>query len=446
MRPASLPSSHPLWRDGIDSLSLPTLTTDHSCDVAIIGGGFSGLWSAFHLLNFDPSLSIAIFEGEEIGFGASGRNGGWVSADYPVDQGTLTRRYPDRDIKGFSDLLARGVDEIGEIASKISPRSHFRKAGSLLFATNQIQLRRLQDSIDERHHLLSARELEEKITLPSAIGALFTKDCGTVNPRGLLLDLAIHLKSRGVSIFERSLATRSARGLRVNGHPVRAAWTIEATEAFRRRSREQIPLYSLMIATRALSAAEKKSLGWTPGLAIAEATNNVNYAQLTSDARLAVGGRGARYPFGSQLDPSLESASKTHQELTLMIHSWFSLLDQIEITHHWGGAIAIRRNWESRISIDQRDGFAQLGGYVGDGMTMSFISARAVAAEITKGEKLLASMPIDSTRRGRKKWPIEPLRYLGANALFSNIRALDRAESEGKKSRWRRKMMALIGK
>ena len=446
MRPVSPPNSHPLWRDGLDSLSLPSLNDDFSCDVAIIGGGFSGLWSAFHLLSFDPSLSIAIFEGEEIGFGASGRNGGWVSADYPVDRVTLERRYPARDVAAFARLLAHGVDEIGEIAGKISPRANYRKSGSLLFATNESQLRRLRESVDEKHHLLDARQAREKVSIASAIGGLFTEECATVNPRGLLLDLAIHLKTRGVALFQHSHASRGAEDVMVNGYPVRAAWTIDAREAFRERSREQIPLYSLMVATRPLTPLEQKSVGWSPGLAIAEATNNVNYGQMTLDARLAVGGRGAHYPYGSHLDRSLESASKTHHELSRMIKGWFPELDQIEITHHWGGAIAIRRNWESRICVDQKKRFAQLGGYVGDGMTMSFVAARAVAAEITKGERLLAGMPIDSQCQSVKKWPIEPLRFIGANALFSNIRALDRAESKGKTVRFREALLGLIGK
>ena len=446
MRPASPPNSHPLWRDGIDALSLPVLKTEIACDVAIIGGGFSGLWSAFHLLAFDPTLSIAIFESEEIGFGASGRNGGWVSADYPVDSKTLARRYPDRDVGAFADLLARGVDEIGEIAHKISPRSDYRKAGSLIFATNRSQLQRLQASIDGRHHLLSASETQQKVSIPSALGGLFTEECATVNPRGLLLDLALHLGSRGVAIYQRSSASRDSGYFSVNGHRVRAEWTIDAREAFRKPSRAQIPLYSLMVATKPLSATEQRAVGWSPGLAIAEATNNVNYAQMTSDARLAVGGRGARYPFASRLDPRLESESATHHELTKMINEWFPSLEKIEITHHWGGAIAIRRNWESRIVVNRQESFAQLGGYVGDGMTMSFIAARAVAAEITQGERVLASMPISSGSEREKKWPMEPLRYLGANALFANIRALDHAEAKGKKSRIRSALMKLIGK
>ena len=459
VRQASPPSSHPLWRDGIDSLSLPILTSDLDCDVAIIGGGFSGLWSAFHLLHFDPSLSIAVFESEEIGFGASGRNGGWVSADYPVDLATLARRYPTKDVQGFVGLLTKGVDEIGEISREIAPRARFRKAGSLSFATHELQMQRLRDLVDHGHQLLTREETQSKVVIPSAIGGLFTENCATVNPRGLLLDLASYLQGRGVMIFEQSFATHyddgppiNDGGLWVNDFRVNARWRILATEAFTPKSREQIPLYSLMIATRSLSAEEQAFLQWTPGLAIAEATNNVNYAQFSADFRIALGGRGARYPFAGQLDRALESDPRTHRKLSEMIQKWFPQLggshghSSIDVTHHWGGPIAIHRNWESRLCVDQREGFARLGGYVGDGLTMSFVAARAVAEEIVTGKSPLADMPISTDCSKAKKWPIEPFRYIGANTLISSIARLDESEEAGRQSSTGRLMKRLIGR
>ena len=446
MKQASRPNSHPLWRDGIAPLSLPAVTSEFSCDVAIIGAGFSGLWSAYHLLILEPSLQIAIFESHEVGFGASGRNGGWVSADYPVDRKTLLRRYPTKDVDGFAALLRKGVDEIGAIASNISPNSGFRKSGSLLFAMNDVQCDRLKDSVDAHHHLLTGDEVRSKVNLLSARGGLFAPDCATVNPRRLLIDLAQHLTMRGVAIYENSPALHHSRNLIVNGYPIDAKWVIRATEAFSKKSREQIPLYSLMIATRALTDAERAAIGWSPGLAIAEATHNVNYAQLAPDLRMAVGGRGARYPYASRLDVGMEANTETHHALQTMIHNWFDQLGALEITHHWGGAIAIRRNWESRIKVDQECGLAELGGYVGDGMTMSFIAARSIAERIITGNDPLRDMPISSGEQRMRRWPVEPFRYLGANALILNIRLLDRAESRGKRGRLLKALMRLIGR
>lgn len=446
VKQASPPNSHPLWRDGVAPLELPTLQSDHTCDVAIVGGGFSGLWSAYHLLIHQPSLRIAIFESHEIGFGASGRNGGWVSADYPVDRKSLQRRYPKKDVEGFTELLRRGVDEIGTIASALSPGANFRKSGALLFATNPLQLDRLKDSTDPHHHLLTRDEVRSKISINSAMGGLFTPDCATVHPRRLLIGLAEHLSKEGVAIFESSFATYESGALTVNDHRVESKWLILATEAFGDRSRERIPLYSLMVATRSLTDSEREKIGWNPGLAIAEATNNVNYAQLTSDLRMAVGGRGADYPFASRLDPRLESNTETHRSLKELIKSWFVQLDEVEITHHWGGPIAIRRNWESLIRVDHLRGVAELGGYVGDGMTMSFIAARAVAERIMKGSDPLVDMPIDSGERSPRLWPLEPLRYIGARSMLSAIQRADSKEKRGRKPRLISRFLSWIGK
>jgi glycine/D-amino acid oxidase-like deaminating enzyme len=446
VKQASPPNSHPLWRDGIAPIAFPTLQSDYSCDIAIVGGGFSGLWSAYHLLSHQPSLRIAVFESREIGFGASGRNGGWISADYPVDTKSLKRRYPKKDVDGFTQLLRRGVDEVGAISSAISPGASFRKSGALLFATNNLQLDRLKDSADFHHHLLSRDEVQAQIKIPSAIGGLFTSNCATVNPRRLLMDLAEHLSRQGVTIFETSHARHPSRFLSVNRYRVDAKWVILASEAFGEPSRERIPLYSLMVATRTLKDSERDAIGWSPGLAIAEATNNVNYAQLTSDFRIALGGRGAGYPFASRLDPRLEANTETHRSLRELIHTWFETLDDVEITHHWGGPISIRRNWESLIRVDRHRGVAELGGYVGDGMTMSFIAARAVAERIMKGSDPLENMPIDSGERPTRRWPIEPLRYIGARAMLGAIQRADIQEKRGRKPILISRFLRWIGK
>jgi glycine/D-amino acid oxidase-like deaminating enzyme len=448
----SPPNSHPLWRDGIEDLDLEHLNCDLECDVAVIGGGFSGLWSAYHLINHDPSLKIAVFEAEKIGFGASGRNGGWVSADYPVDAETLKRRYPDKDVSGFLSMLRDGVNEIGDFARNHAPRSHYRKSGALLFATNEGQLRRLEGSVDDFHYLLDRDQTHKKVAIDGALASLFTPECATVNPMGLLFDLAELLSRKGVRIFQDSRAEIVDGALRVNGHPIRSTWRIRATEAYSPKNRSQIPLYSLMIATRGLTTSESESIDWEPGLAIAEATRNVNYVQMTSDFKIAAGGRGARYPFGSRRNQAYESETRTHDGLTEMLKRWFPVLarnsdpDSLQVTHHWGGAIAIRRNWESYISVDKERGEASLGGYVGDGMTMSYLAARAVAKEIVTGEKSWSSIPISTESRARKRWPIEPFRYLGANAMISSIQRADERERLGKRSRLIDGVERLLGK
>lgn len=456
VRQGSKPNNYPLWRERLvsaegdspsESISnFPSLSQPLSCDVAIIGGGFSGLWSAFHLNLQQPSLDIAVFEDHEIGFGASGRNGGWVSSDYPTDVETLKKRYPYGEIDRFFDLMRSSIDEIGEFADSYSKGSNFTKSGSLIFALNQAQLSRLTSQVRDRKRLLAKQEASEMLAVDGIQGALFEPDCATVSPYQLLHDLARYLRSRGVQIFERSRAEASGQ-LRVNGISVTAMRTIWATEAFKEPSRQQIPLYSLMVATAPLVSEKRKELSPIQGLAFAQASHNVNYAQFTGDGRIALGGRGARYPFGSKLSSKNELDERVHRRIASLIGEWFPQLgnpEEIEITHRWGGPIAVRWNWESYVHFDDSTGIGSLGGYVGDGLTMSYLSAK-VLADLVLGGSSYKGLPIVNNRA--PQWPIEPLRYLGANAFISLINFADVEERwSGRESVIYKVISKVIGK
>ena len=425
VRQDSKPSNHPFWRDGHQSLQLPALKEPVNFDVAIVGGGFSGLWSAFHLLERDASLSIAIFEAEEIGFGASGRNGGWVSSDYPVDPFTLKKRHPNSDIEGFWDLMRSAIDEISDFASTHAPTANFRKAGSLVFARNLAQLTRLQSSLFGKKRLLGKQETQSMLGVDGAIGSLFDPDCATVAPYPLLKALAQHLISRGVEIFEKSEAQLDGDSLRVNGHLVKCRKRIIATEAYKAPSRKQIPIYSLMVATSPLTSEQQSAVTQIPGLAFMEALHNVNYAQMTHEGCIAIGGRGARYPFGSRLRASKESKESVHDQISSLLGKWFPYLGEWSVTHRWGGPVAVRWNWESYLFFDSQTQTGSIGGYVGDGVTMSYLSAKALADRALGGEKYM-KMPFFENQS--RKWPIEPLRFFGANALVSMVKLADQEE------------------
>ncbi|MFZ9222636.1 MAG: NAD(P)/FAD-dependent oxidoreductase [Candidatus Nanopelagicaceae bacterium] len=444
VRQDSKPSNHPLWRDGVQPLNLPSLDSPIEVDVAIIGGGFSGLWSAFHLLERNPSLSIAIFEAEEIGFGASGRNGGWVSSDYPVDPVTLKERHPKADIEKFWDAMRSCVDEIGDFASTHSPEAKFRKAGSLIFARNRAQLQRIKGSLFGKKRLLGPNETQSMLKVDGAIGSLFDPDCATIAPYPLVIALAKHLLSRGVLIFERSEAKIDREICQVNGYRVTSRQRVIATEAYKRPSRRQIPIYSLMMATSPLTAEERGMVTDVAGLAFMEALHNVNYAQMTADGRIAIGGRGARYPYGSRLRSSKENKESVHSQISDLLEKWFPQLGQWSVTHRWGGPVAVRWNWESYLFFDPLTQTGSIGGYVGDGVTMSYLSAKALADRMLGGEKYI-DMPFFENRS--RKWPIEPLRFLGANALVSLVKVADHEERfTGRESLIYKGASLLIGK
>ena len=421
-----LPPNNSLWADGFKQ-SGERNEFNNSYDVAIIGGGFSGLWSAYHLLKLDPKLSIVIFEAKSTGYGASGRNGGWVSSDYPVYRKTLEKRHGLDATDNLFKELANAIDEIGQISGQIAPKASFVKSGTVTFARNKAQERRLKESADSEHFWKSAGEVGQLIQVTDLRGGLFNPQCATINPFQLVLGLANYLESKGVVIAEGVFATQTNGGVLANSSLVKAPVVIRASEAFSNPGREFIPLYSLMIASEALSEEIWDQIGVKDRFTFAEGTHLVNYAQRTADNRLAIGGRGASYPFGSKLIEEKEMTYSVHQSLEKMAKRWFPVLKNVKFTHAWGGAVAITRNWEPYVQFDKSTGFARLGGYAGDGVTMSYLASKILADLIVGRESNVTNLHF--VNREIRKWEIEPLRFLAVNSLVKLSGIADKEEA-----------------
>jgi glycine/D-amino acid oxidase-like deaminating enzyme len=403
-----------LWADNLTQ-SVTEFTPDNSYDVAIIGGGFSGLWSAFHLKKLDPKLSIAIFEAQRCGYGASGRNGGWASSDYPVYRPTLVKRYGVEVTERLIDSLTSAIDELSEIARSIAPQAQFVKSGTLMFARNQAQERRLKENEDELHEWKSAAEVNELIRISQSRGGLFNSQSATVNPMGLVGGLVQFLTSQGVRIFEGVFATRIKGGVLANSVIVSSPVVIQATEVFSEPGRNFIPLYSLMVATEPLSEEIWRTVGNDSRFTFAEGSHLINYAQRTADNRIAIGGRGATYPFGSKLKSAKENTTHVHAHLRELVQQWFPVLKGVRFTHSWGGAVAITRDWEPYVQFDPDSGFGRLGGYAGDGVTMSYVAAKIIANLIKNTSNPITQLHF--VNREFRSWEPEPLRYFAVNSL-----------------------------
>ncbi|MFM8843989.1 MAG: NAD(P)/FAD-dependent oxidoreductase [Actinomycetota bacterium] len=415
-----------LWADNF-SQSAVSATYKDSYDIAIIGGGFSGLWSAYHLKKLNPQLSIAIFEARHCGYGASGRNGGWASSDYPVYRSTLEKRYGIERTKNLFQSLTSAIDEIGAIAHGIAPDAHFVKSGTVMFARNSAQERRLRASEDELHKWKSSQELRQMINVSDVRGGLFNPECATINPMGLVRGLVQHLKAESVEIYEGAFATRVSEGVLVNSALVKAPIVIQATEVFGGPSRDFIPLYSLMVATEPLSDEMWRHIGVDGRFTFAEGSHLINYAQRTSDNRIAIGGRGATYPYGSRLEPSKEMTTSVHSHLRELVQQWFPILNGVRFTHAWGGAVAITRNWEPYVHFDGDTGSARLGGYAGDGVTMSYLTSKILAHLIEKKSNPITQLHFVNQRI--RRWEPEPLRYIAVNSMVKLSGIADKEEA-----------------
>ena len=415
--------NHSVWATRNNSAVSLRLSPDtellEQYDLAIIGGGFSGLWSAFHLKQIDPSLRIAIFEARTLGYGASGRNGGWASSEYPVSKETLLNRIGANKTEALFKALDQSIDEIGEFSNKFGKRAGFEvgfvKSGSLYFARNEAQARRLKAKVDETHPWLSAGDVSELLSVDGVRGGVFNPSCATIHPWNLVISLARFLIESGVSIFEESWASAVPGGVLVNSSLIKAPLVIQATEAFGEPRREFIPLYSLMVATEPLDQSLWTEIGNSTRFTFAESAHMVNYAQRTIDDRIAIGGRGATYPFGSRLKDSKEATSSVHERIKSLLISWFPVLNGVEFTHSWGGAVAVTRDWEPYVQWNRATGFGRLGGYAGDGVTMSYLAAKIIAHEILEKESDLRTLHF--VNRPIRNWEPEPIRYIGVNSL-----------------------------
>ena len=397
------------------SVKHPTFTPGdlyRNWDVVIIGGGFSGMWTAHHLLNSSPDLNIAIIEAHEVGSGASGRNGGWASALYPIDDSTLAQYVSAQSISNLHAELEKSIDEIGQFALSSEDSVAFVKSGSLTVARSKPQFERIKQGLLPRESMLNKEETLARIRMSRAIGASFNPDCATINPTQLVVALAKSLAQRGVHIYENTFADVSKAGkVKVDGKSINAQFVVRATEAYHEKNREQIPIYSLMIATEPLPDEFWAKYGLDRRETFHENRHLVTYAQRTSDNRIAMGGRGAPYKWGSARSNKSEQHTRIHKKLRKTAIQWFPELKNYSFTHAWGGAVAIKRDWAPYLHWDGH--FGSFGGYVGDGVTLSYLAANSMADLILGKNSVRTSLPYVGWKSAQ--WEPEPLRWLGVN-------------------------------
>ena len=407
-----------LWQGKQNISYRKPISKNDSFDVVVIGAGFSGLWSAFHLKQFQPNLKIAILEKEYVGFGASGRNGGWASAEYPTSSNRLIKENGLESYKNLRTAITKSIDEIGEIAKSNNWQIDYAKGGALVFARGNAQLSRISKEIDEEHQLLNKSQTTDLLNIPSALGSVFTPHCAALNPFKLVRALADHLEKLGVMIYEQSSVSEIRdKQVEVNGFNVNCTFSIRATEAFTPRKwmgNRQIPIYSLMVATEPLSNEVVKEIRNTQRATFQEACHLITYAQITGDNRLALGGRGVRYKLFSRLSERSEIDNRMHSALEKRARSWFPQITDAKFEYRWGGAVALTRRWQAYLNFDQATGRAEIGGYVGDGVTLSYLVAKTLAEKMSNIKT--ANLPFIDQGIGR--WEPEPIRYLAVNAGF----------------------------
>jgi glycine/D-amino acid oxidase-like deaminating enzyme len=432
-------ASGPLWWAGLPAeATRAPLTREENVDVAIVGAGYTGLWTAYYLLQADPSLSVLVLEAEHVGFGASGRNGGWVSALYPVRPGTLARDHGEPAARDQYAALREGVDEVGRVAKVEGVECGFHKGGTLVVARNRAQAARGRAEAEESDYWgtgttwLEASAATDRLAVQGLSGATFNPSCARVHPFLLAVGLARAVEDNGARIHENTgVARLGARWLVTDdGVLVKARHIIRATEAWTarmpRHRRTVAPVYSLMVATAPLPQSLWDEIGLADAETFSELRHVIVYGQRSMDDRLVFGGRGAPYHFASGIKPEFDSDSTVFANLRRNLTSLLPAIEGIEFTHAWGGPLGIARDWHPGVGYDPSTGMGHAGGYVGDGVALSNLAGRTLADLVTTRDTALTRLPWVQHRS--RRWEPEPLRWLGVNAGLQLASLADREE------------------
>jgi glycine/D-amino acid oxidase-like deaminating enzyme len=445
-----------LWQAtlrGEDRIARPTLSGDVDADVAIAGGGYTGLWTAYALKQRDPSLRVVVCERETIGFGASGRNGGWCSALFAGSRAATARRHGRDAVVAMQRAMFATLDEIERVVAAEEIACDWARGGTVEVATLPAHLDRLRHELDDHrtwgfgaddYRELDPRESGAMIGCRPNLGALFTPHCAAVHPGKLVHGLARAVERLGVTIFEHAAvhAVEPGRLVTADG-VVRAEVVVRATEAFSAElpglRRAIAPVYSLMIATEPLPQAFWVDARLENRPTFTDFRHMIIYGQRTADGRFAFGGRGTPYHFGSRVRPRFDVDPRVFAALHATLRSLFPALGDAAITHRWGGAVGVPRDWYPSVGFDRAAGIAWAGGYVGDGVSTTNLAGRTIADLVTGNDTDLVRLPWVGHRSPR--WEPEPLRWLGVNLSRKLVESTDRAEVAGRNPRWRTRVV-----
>ena len=429
------------WAD----LGLPTpadqLAGDAEADVVIVGAGYTGLWTAYYLAELLPDADIRVVEQRFAGYGASGRNGGWLSASVTGGLDNYARTHPRDDVARFQLAMNDAVDEVVRVTEQHGIDADIRKGGTLLVARNAAQEGRLRGfaAMGERWpeigiRVLDRDEADARVRVADSRGAAWEPHCARIHPAKLARGLAATVRDRGVRIHEGTTVHTIAAGRVVTDRgTIRARHVLRATEGFTAgidgERRTWVPMNSSMIVTDPLPDAAWDEIGWAHHDTLEDFAHVYSYAQRTADGRIAIGGRGNPYRYGSRTDLDGGIPDRTVEHLWDVLTSWFPMIRDVPVAHAWSGVLGVPRNWRATLGYDAATGQGWAGGYVGTGVTAANLAGRTLA-DLVAGERTdRTTLPwVDQRAR---RWEPEPFRWVGIHGLYRAYGLADRIEARG---------------
>ncbi len=416
------------------------LPGDADVDVAIVGGGLTGLWTAYYLKSAQPDLRIAVLEREFAGFGASGRNGGWLSAEPPGQMRRYAATHGVASAVHMQRTMFEAVDEVIRVAAEEHIDAHIQKDGMLHVATNSAQHARLVRRLPEQRRfgwgvddlqVLDEERLRERVAIVGAVGATWSPHCARIQPARLVRGLAAVVERMGVSIFEGTTVREVRPGVASTDRgTVTATWVIRSLEGFtsslKTMRRSWLPMASSMIATEPLPEAAWEEIGWRGAELIGDEAHGFAYVQRTADGRIALGGRAVPYRYASGWDRRGETMGDTVGQLQAVLGRLFPAARSVGIEHAWSGVLGVPRDWCATVGLDERTGLGWAGGYVGHGVTSTNLAGRTLADLVLRRPSELVTLPWVGRRV--RAWEPEPIRWVAVRGLYKAYQAADRQE------------------
>lgn len=415
------------------------LAGDTTADVAIIGAGYTGLWTAYYLKRANPTLNVLVIEKEFAGYGASGRNGGWLTGGFAWTHRRYLETSSEHAVRAMVEAMNGTVDEVIRVAEAEGIEADIHRTDELMVATKPAQLGRMQSEIAHRRHWgeegrvfeMGAADLTQRIRIPGALGAMVVTNVARVQPAKLVRGLARAVEKLGVRLVEGTTVTGFQPGAVTTDHGmVEAPVILRCTEGFTAGlpglKRQWLPVNSAQIATEPLPPEVWDQIGWQGQEIIGDFANAYCYCQRTREGRITVGARGVPYRFGSNLDVNGAPDAETIRRLTAILKRHFPAAAAARIDHAWCGVIGVPRDWCATVGLDPATGIGWAGGYVGVGVSTSNLAGRTLADLALGRDTDLAHLPW--VNRRVKDWEPEPLRWLGVHGMYALLNAADRQE------------------
>ncbi|CAN1491597.1 DadA Glycine/D-amino acid oxidases (deaminating) [Mycobacteriaceae bacterium] len=416
-----------------DYPSLPGATT---CDLLVIGGGYTGLWTALHAAERDPGATIVLIEAERIGWAASGRNGGFVEASLTHGAANGKSRWPAE----FDQLQRLGLDNLNGMQADIEKYGmnvDWQRTGMLNVATEAHQVPWLREAAAAGEgRFLDRGQVRSEVDSPTYLAGLFAAEtCAIVDPARLVFELARACTEKGVRIHEHTDAraiTTEAGGVAVTtaAATITAQRVVLATNVFpsllRRNRLHTVPVYDHVLGTEPLTSEQLGRIGWRSRQGIGDSGNQFHYYRLSADNRILWGGYDAMYHWGRRVDPRHEDRPDSFRKIAAHFFITFPQLDDVRFGHRWAGPIDTSTRFCAHWGLAGRGRIAYVNGFTGLGVGASRFAAD-VCLDLLEGRRTERT-ELEMVRKRPLPFPPEPLASIG---IGITRRSLDRADHNG---------------